>query len=66
MNGPDNLDRSLFLSLSIGPYLPPTYRPLVTFLVLFEDAQMASKCKKKKNKNLFSGCFGPFPINEWA
>ena len=39
-NGPIDLFRGLFLSLDIGTYIPPTCRPLSTFLGPIGGAQM--------------------------
>jgi hypothetical protein len=66
-NGPNNLLRGLSSSLDIRPYIPPTCGPLNTFLdPLIRGAQMAPKWPEKHKKKLFSGCFGPFPLKEWA
>jgi hypothetical protein len=39
-NGPIDLVRGLFSSLDIGTYIPPTCRPLSTFMGSFGGAQM--------------------------
>jgi hypothetical protein len=54
-NRPIDLVRSLFSSLDIGTYIPPTCGSVFTFWDPFGDAQMP----QNRIKRLFSGCFGP-------
>jgi hypothetical protein len=53
MNGPNNLVRGFFLSLVIRLYVPPTFRPLDTFLGQFRGAQLIKKWKKNSMKAYF-------------
>jgi hypothetical protein len=53
-NGPNDLVRSLFLSLDIRPYIPPTCGPLNTFMgSLIRGAQIAPKWPEKHKKTVF-------------
>jgi hypothetical protein len=46
-NGPKDLVRGLFSSLDTGTYIPPTCRPLCTFLGPFGGAQMPQNSIEK-------------------
>jgi hypothetical protein len=61
-NGPNDMVRGLSLSLDIGTYILPTCRPLCTILAPFGGAQIP----QKSIKEIFSGYFGVFFLQEWA
>jgi hypothetical protein len=61
-NGPKDFVRGLFSSLDLVTYIPPTCGLLSTFLGPFWGAQMPQTSIKR----LFSACFGPFLLQEWA
>jgi hypothetical protein len=62
-NGPIDFDRGPFSNLDTGTYIPPTCGSVLMLLGPFGGAQMPQNRIKKQ---LFSGCSGSFPLQEWA
>jgi hypothetical protein len=61
-NGPNDLDRGLFLSLYFGPYISPTCWSLCAILGPFGTAPMP----ESSIQNLFSDSFILSLLQDWA